>query len=180
MKLLSKTSQLETEFVLDHRCVSLEVNEDLPCLRVWDPEDMDREVGRFYLIPDACQKLAAQALCADSANNWQATAQTARNAILESRGRFVAMAQDACSGHEPSHELANLHRDESVLSAKAVSQLGLVATSAPRAREIREVPEQLIRHTERLWNKPPGWLDTLPFEEREVVLHSTLILTELK
>jgi hypothetical protein len=86
---LSKTQQLETELILSSMHVSFETVEDLPCLRVWDPEDSGREVARFFMSADAAQKLGVQALCAATCNEWVPAAAAMQVKVIESRARFV-------------------------------------------------------------------------------------------
>jgi hypothetical protein len=90
---LSKTQQLETELILSSMHVSFETVEDVPCLRVWDPEDPGREVARFFVSAEAAQKLGAQALCAATSSEWQVAAVTLQAALIESRGRCVGVHQ---------------------------------------------------------------------------------------
>lgn len=170
MRSLSKTSPLETELVLDTRCLSLDVEEDLPVLRVWDPENLDREVARFALLPDAALKLAAQGLCGADANDWQRIAKGLRQRVAESRGRFVALCAAVTeptldpdqAGPVAPGDIADPERYAQALASGELAELAVGEGALIEAR------------VEQAWGKPPGWLRTLSPEDREVMVRIAL------
>lgn len=85
-KQFSWTQHFHQEQVFGPCEVCLDLQEDLPVLRVWDGQNT--EVVHLLLAPDAAIKLAAQALAAKAGSDWRAYG---KQLVAESRGRFSAL-----------------------------------------------------------------------------------------